>query len=191
MATSAFLLGRRRWSSPQQWHLHCLHPFTDKNNLRDYWKCRIKEGTWRQTINHNHNLRADVREGDFWGRGQTSRGGRMSGHPRHAACCVYGRHVNYRSFWYGTATDPNRLMDIGSTAAPADHVSPMRLHWTVIDRPTIMFIYTKARSRRGGGRVRQYRLSISAVKTVTFMVQLRRATATLSRDKVAVCDCSL
>jgi len=24
-ATSAFGLGRRRWSSPQQWYLHCLH----------------------------------------------------------------------------------------------------------------------------------------------------------------------
>jgi len=30
-ATSAFRLGRRRWSSPQQCYLHCLRTITSRN----------------------------------------------------------------------------------------------------------------------------------------------------------------
>ena len=32
-ATSAFGLGRKRWISPQQCYLHCLHTFPDKWNI--------------------------------------------------------------------------------------------------------------------------------------------------------------
>ena len=38
MATSTFVLGQRRWSSPQQCHLHCLHTvhlITDKISALD------------------------------------------------------------------------------------------------------------------------------------------------------------